>query len=363
MKKCESKKKLGVFCLFHVFTIVNKKEVEIMISALKQIVNRDDGFLEVTLKKTKDFDDYLFQQIHKDERCLMCVRDPRSKTKLFYDTKGYLTLKAYLQAHVFEEGELLSFLIYVLEDMVKVNAGKPISMNLDHIYLSYDGGVLRFLVFPIVLENWLFQKEELQNFLKSFIKEVRVADDYAALGYVSYCLKNEEMTLPLILQGLHDLEKRSRKEPSLLERLFHTAKKVEYHVRDLPLSKSNPFAELHIAEDSEQYHCQIADTQTECPTQELLKKQNPGLVDLKTWETIEISQDIFKIGRGKDNDLVIAGKVVSLRHAQIEKDILRDCKSANGTFVNGERIEEIQLHDQDIIRFANAQYRYQKGSI
>lgn len=334
-----------------------------MISALKQIIYRDDGFLEVTLKKVKDFDDYLFQQIHKDERCLLCVRDPRSKTKLFYDTKGYLTLKAYLQAHVFEEGELLSFLIYVLEDMVKVNAGKPVSMNLDHVYLSYDGGILRFLVFPIALDNWLFQKEELHDFIKNLIEEAHVVDDYAALGYLSYCLKNKEITLPLILQGLHDLQERNKKEPSFLEKLLHITKETEYHVRDIPLPKSVPYANLNIAEDSGEYNYQISNTEIERPTQELLQKQKPSLIDLKTWETIEINQEHFKIGRGKDNDLVIPGNVVSLNHAKIEKDILKDCQSANGTFVNGERIEKIKLHDQDIIRFANAQYRYQKGSL
>ena len=64
-----------------------------MDAMLKHMEVRDDGFLEVVLKRTKDFDEYIFQQIHKDERCLLCVRDPRSKTRLYYDTKGYLTLK------------------------------------------------------------------------------------------------------------------------------------------------------------------------------------------------------------------------------------------------------------------------------
>lgn len=66
-----------------------------MDAMLKHMEVRDDGFLEVVLKRTKDFDEYIFQQIHKDERCLLCVRDPRSKTRLYYDTKGYLTLKEY----------------------------------------------------------------------------------------------------------------------------------------------------------------------------------------------------------------------------------------------------------------------------
>lgn len=34
---------------------------------------------------------------------------------------------------------------------------KPVSMRLEHVFLSYDGGLLRFLVFPLVVDNWLFQ--------------------------------------------------------------------------------------------------------------------------------------------------------------------------------------------------------------
>ena len=44
-----------------------------MDAMLKHMEVRDDGFLEVVLKRTKDFDEYIFQQIHKDERCLLCV--------------------------------------------------------------------------------------------------------------------------------------------------------------------------------------------------------------------------------------------------------------------------------------------------
>ena len=258
-----------------------------------------------------------------------------------------LTVKGFFKVHCF----ISIVLFYIFQQMAEVmRVFSPLAFR-------------RFLVFPIALDNWLFQKEELHDFIKNLIEEARVVDDYAALGYLSYCLKNKEITLPLILQGLHDLQERSKKEPSFLEKLFHITKETEYHVRDLPLPKTMPYAGLNIAEDSSLYNYQTSNTEIDRPTQELLQKQKPCLVDLKTWETIEINQEYFKIGRGKDNDLIISGNVVSLNHAQIEKDILKDCQSANGTFVNGERIEETKLHDQDIIRFANVQYRYQKGSI
>lgn len=72
-----------------------------MDAMLKHMEVRDDGFLEVVLKRTKDFDEYIFQQIHKDELSALYCVIPAAKTRLYYDTKGYLTLKEYLQAHLF----------------------------------------------------------------------------------------------------------------------------------------------------------------------------------------------------------------------------------------------------------------------
>lgn len=62
---------------------------------LKKISIREDGFIEIQLKKMKDFDSYIFQQIQKDSTCLPCIRDPHSKGKLYYDVKGYLSIAEY----------------------------------------------------------------------------------------------------------------------------------------------------------------------------------------------------------------------------------------------------------------------------
>ena len=43
-----------------------------------------------------------------------------------------------------------------------------------------------------------------------------------------------------------------------------------------------------------------------------------------------------------------------------DRGVLKDCGSANGTFVNGERVTSCELKDQDVIRFANLQFRWQK---
>ncbi|MFR4217507.1 MAG: FHA domain-containing protein [[Clostridium] innocuum] len=101
----------------------------------------------------------------------------------------------------------------------------------------------------------------------------------------------------------------------------------------------------------------------ESPTQELLAQDCSCLVDLKSWNSIRVDKAQFTIGRAKDNDLVLSGKTISQHHACIEEGVLKDCGSANGTYINGERITSRELKDQDVIRFANLQFRWQKEEI
>ncbi len=60
------------------------------------------------------------------------------------------------------------------------------------------------------------------------------------------------------------------------------------------------------------------------------------------------------IGRDSQCSICISDSFMSLRHARIEKTgpgyILRDLRSRNGTFVNGNRIIEAHLHDNDRFR-------------
>lgn len=69
-------------------------------------------------------------------------------------------------------------------------------------------------------------------------------------------------------------------------------------------------------------------------------------------------QDVTTIGRTNGNDLVIAGRTVSRRHARLwfaeGHWYLEDLQSANGTLVNNVRIyQPVALNDGDIISFGD----------
>jgi pSer/pThr/pTyr-binding forkhead associated (FHA) protein len=62
---------------------------------------------------------------------------------------------------------------------------------------------------------------------------------------------------------------------------------------------------------------------------------------------------VIKIGRKKDNDIVINNEFVSRYHAQIQsidgEYFIMDLKSTVGTSVNGERVQQICLKPGDVI--------------
>jgi pSer/pThr/pTyr-binding forkhead associated (FHA) protein len=64
-------------------------------------------------------------------------------------------------------------------------------------------------------------------------------------------------------------------------------------------------------------------------------------------------KDIMSIGRARDNDIVIENLAISRNHARIRRDgdrfFLSDLNSANGTYLNDERITKAELADGDTV--------------
>lgn len=72
------------------------------------------------------------------------------------------------------------------------------------------------------------------------------------------------------------------------------------------------------------------------------------------------------IGREDSNDIVIKDNFISKKHAHIIKDqdlyFIEDLGSANGTYLNGQRIEDaIELKDKDMIDIGRVEFLFVKG--
>lgn len=67
------------------------------------------------------------------------------------------------------------------------------------------------------------------------------------------------------------------------------------------------------------------------------------------------------LGRNNNNDIAIKDPFVSKHHMKIEEDedsyFLEDLNSANGTYINGDKVEDVvKLENGDIIRIGNIEF-------
>ena len=98
----------------------------------------------------------------------------------------------------------------------------------------------------------------------------------------------------------------------------------------------------------------------------------PILKLLTPKEKLDFSMESFyplklrtKIGRGKDNDISFLDKFVSTNHALIIMDegeyFLEDLGSINGTYVNGDKIEDVvKLKNGDRVSFGLGEFVFIK---
>lgn len=81
---------------------------------------------------------------------------------------------------------------------------------------------------------------------------------------------------------------------------------------------------------------------------------------------VSLAQEI-SIGRDPRNDLVISDPTASAFHATVtpvgQTHILRDLRSASGTFVNGQRVSQHALQAEDSILIGSVQLRYDGQSL
>ena len=77
---------------------------------------------------------------------------------------------------------------------------------------------------------------------------------------------------------------------------------------------------------------------------------------------VRLEREITRIGRGLAADLRLDENSVSRRHALLvdgpSGPRILDDRSSNGTFVNGRRIEQVDLSDGDVIVLGRVALRY-----
>lgn len=92
---------------------------------------------------------------------------------------------------------------------------------------------------------------------------------------------------------------------------------------------------------------------------------SPGLVAIHgplSGQTIYLDKPVVSIGRQLSNDIILNDLHVSREHCLIrsegEQYVIEDLNSANGTYVNGERVTKSPLKEGSLIKVGNSLFRF-----
>lgn len=87
------------------------------------------------------------------------------------------------------------------------------------------------------------------------------------------------------------------------------------------------------------------------------RNMQPGLE-----EHYAIKGEQTTIGRHPSNDIVLALESISRFHSRIDSrgdfHILQDLNSSNGTYVNGEKVTQLAIHNGDLVTFGNIEFEF-----
>lgn len=80
-------------------------------------------------------------------------------------------------------------------------------------------------------------------------------------------------------------------------------------------------------------------------------------------EMFPVLGDTFFVGRSRNNHVVLADRSVSRKHAVINyvegKYVISDLNSNTGTYVNGKKVHEIELKEDDIVGIGDSLFQFQ----
>ncbi|MHB1406086.1 MAG: FHA domain-containing protein [Desulfitobacteriaceae bacterium] len=90
-----------------------------------------------------------------------------------------------------------------------------------------------------------------------------------------------------------------------------------------------------------------------------------GAENLPRGKTFRVDSKGIRIGRGKNNDIIIPDHFASIDHAYFRqhkgKSFIEDLGSTNGTWVNGERINSpVQLVVGDYVKIGSITFQYSR---
>ena len=173
---------------------------------------KDENLLYVHLKDPSLLDLSIFDRMSNDDFCLPCMLTNEKSASIVYATEGYIPLHDFLSQYVFENEEGYIFLHQLFEQAIASNRNKPVLFDPDYVFVSGFGDRFAFVVVPIQISNWKFQKDMSEKWVEYIAKTMQTTTAFEIPGFLLKFLKSAEFSLPNLVLGLDNIKE-------LLERL------------------------------------------------------------------------------------------------------------------------------------------------
>lgn len=312
------------------------------------VIERNDQRMKLRLKSNKLLDVSLFERFEHDDLCLKCVLNDTASATITYVIQDFLSLDDFLDQYTFKKEEGYTFLENLFTSAVAVNRNKPVLVDPEFIFVSNVGDRFAFVGIPLVIDEWLIQKDVWIEIVKYLINHFKSEHAYEINGFLIKFLESSEFSLPnliLAIKALHD--------SYYPKKLFHFKRNNSF-VLKRPLIPNTIIKECvqeygHLPQEEktqligsfDEYKAYLSDGTTNYPL---------------------IGETVL-IGRSMACDVRIESLEISLKHAKLtrvdDRWYIQDLKSKNKTYLNEKLVQrKMRLKDGMVISFSQKQFTF-----
>lgn len=312
------------------------------------VIERNDQRMKLRLKSNKLLDVSLFERFEHDDLCLRCVLNDTASATITYVIQDFLSLDDFLDQYTFKKEEGYTFLENLFTSAVAVNRNKPVLVDPEFIFVSNVGDRFAFVGIPLVIDEWLIQKDVWIEIVKYLINHFKSEHAYEINGFLIKFVESSEFSLPnliLAIKALHD--------SYYPKKLFHFKRNNSFMLKR-PLIPNTIIKECvqeygHLPQEEktqligsfDEYKAYLSDGTTNYPL---------------------IGETVL-IGRSMACDIRIESLEISLKHAKLtrvdDRWYIQDLKSKNKTYLNEKLVQrKMRLKDGMVISFSQKQFTF-----
>lgn len=312
------------------------------------VIERNDQSMKLRLKSNKLLDVSLFERFEHDDLCLRCVLNDTASATITYVIQDFLSLDDFLDQYTFKKEEGYTFLENLFTSAVAVNRNKPVLVDPEFIFVSNVGDRFAFVGIPLVIDEWLIQKDVWIEIVKYLINHFKSEHAYEINGFLIKFVESSEFSLPnliLAIKALHD--------SYYPKKLFHFKRNNSFMLKR-PLIPNTIIKECvqeygHLPQEEknqligsfDEYKAYLSDGTTNYPL---------------------IGETVL-IGRSMACDIRIESLEISLKHAKLtrvdDRWYIQDLKSKNKTYLNEKLVQrKMRLKDGMVISFSQKQFTF-----